>query len=942
LSAQILAVAVGPNRKIEHLSQGNDNIEALVTYLREIKRQLSTTHLGLMGQRRADLRALYAKAPSTSTLSVEMSGGEPIRWAAHDPDSATADRLNAVLVQGDPDALRWVYDHVGHEIRTSSMFAIDDVRARPLPLSPLSADGIKRRAFPLPVQSYTEFFDRVAVTGPPGSGKSTFAKHLALSFAGGDGRGIDSTSATSERSFLPAYVEFRRFVDFAEWPDSSLEGITGAALRDYLTDQYLRNASADALSTFHGALGDGSLVLILDGFDEIRLPNGKDAVDVRREQAAHFLRLVEEEFEPRKIILTSRDYAYAGWALPGYVEARLGLFERAQIYGLARRMLEFLQPRPEENVDRTTQFFVSLLEASVPPDLRSRPLFVSLLVHIYLVRAAQDLPGLPETSTDLYEESVKLFLDRWTANPADSLLDRLGCTMDQLRERTEAIAYLGTVAAAGSTEGAVRAGDGPGPFDEMLLIRELTQIQGRINYHELVAYLNREVGLITSPQSGQYAFAHRAFQEYLAACHLMRFGPDKAPWQRIPEQIGSASTIWHEVLRLLGVLLVKENRVPDLWSLTDSLIPQRSATAAVTPLAESVSWRVWLGATYIDELLLAKQGLRRTDPTALLEDAVGAIEAVRKRAAPLPLKQMCQLWNTRGRIRARLRPGDDAPQIEWCVIPESTFTMGLGEAGANVIFALRGKGSWLPQRETPEHQVVVPAFSISRFPVTRRDFAAFLVAGDGYADDTNWRRDYLQHRADNFEVVLTDPYGVTYPDFPRTEVTWFDALAYCAWLSRRLSARVSLPTEPQWEKAARGLDGRVFSWGNEYEPAACNAEDAGIESLTAVGAFSAASGYWGDDSPVDMSGNCWEWCTTICETEGGERVFGYPYDAEDGRESEDPSPGFLRIVRGGCYVSPPHQLAATFRGRDKPTLRMNRQGFRVVRSADEKGSLDRS
>lgn len=149
-------------------------------------------------------------------------------------------------------------------------------------------------------------------------------------------------------------------------------------------------------------------------------------------------------------------------------------------------------------------------------------------------------------------------------------------------------------------------------------------------------------------------------------------------------------------------------------------------------------------------------------------------------------------------------------------------------------------------------------------------------------------------------------------------MTWHDALAYCRWLAAKTGLPVTLPSEAEWEKAARGADGRIYPWGDEWDPGKCNSRKGGKGRTTPVGAYSPAG-----DSPygcADMAGNVREWTRSTYRD--------YPYDPEDGRgELDNNAPHELR---GGAFFSYQSNVRCAVRRRDHPSNRSSHVGFRCV------------
>jgi formylglycine-generating enzyme required for sulfatase activity/GTPase SAR1 family protein len=244
---------------------------------------------------------------------------------------------------------------------------------------------------------------------------------------------------------------------------------------------------------------------------------------------------------------------------------------------------------------------------------------------------------------------------------------------------------------------------------------------------------------------------------------------------------------------------------------------------------------------------------------------------------------------------------------EFIHVPGGPFLMGTNVAVADDLFAkfadkFLTRESLLP--ESPQHTVSVPDFYISRYPVTNEEYKAFVdatnrplsIQDDEFSRNYNW-----------------NPQQRTYPagkeKYPAPMVSWLDARAFCEWLG------VRLPTEAEWEKAARGTDGREWPWG-DWQEGRCNC--GGSLDILPVTQFSGNG-----DSPYgvsDMAGNVFEWCSSLFRP--------YPYRADDGRESLDAAGA--RVVRGGAAGPSILKSRCAFRQGNKPDDYGFSIGFRIV------------
>ncbi len=201
-----------------------------------------------------------------------------------------------------------------------------------------------------------------------------------------------------------------------------------------------------------------------------------------------------------------------------------------------------------------------------------------------------------------------------------------------------------------------------------------------------------------------------------------------------------------------------------------------------------------------------------------------------------------------------------------------------------------------PEDERPRHQVVLAEFLMNRTKVTNAQFASFMNAkGTHAASGQRWYdtddNDARIHRRNGRWTA-----DAGHENHPVVEASWYGALAYCHWLGRRL------PTEAEWEKAARGGDGRKYPWGNDPPDKSRAHFGGGWNELKPVGEFPKGASPYG---LLDMAGNGWEWVSSA--------YFPYPYDATDGREN--PSRDLVRGTRGGGHDSTASELTATNRGR---------------------------
>ncbi|GAB4265165.1 MAG: hypothetical protein Kow0080_05060 [Candidatus Promineifilaceae bacterium] len=205
--------------------------------------------------------------------------------------------------------------------------------------------------------------------------------------------------------------------------------------------------------------------------------------------------------------------------------------------------------------------------------------------------------------------------------------------------------------------------------------------------------------------------------------------------------------------------------------------------------------------------------------------------------------------------------------------------------------------------ETPLRQEAVDTFCIAKYPVTNEEYARFVEAAN--------------HPAPAYWVNGRPPAEKS--DHPVVEISWDDAQAYCKWLSQQTGHPFRLPTEAEWEKAARGTaDARIYSWGNTWEKFRCNSSEDDLKETTPVTRF---EGWQKNPYDVaDMLGNVWEWTAT-------------PYEPYPGSEHVTLlGTGKRYVVRGGSFINDGSNCRVAVRGRYAPTIKRHYLGFRIASS----------
>ena len=780
--------------------------------------------------------------------------------------------------------------------------------------------------------------NRLVILGAPGSGKSTLVNYLTLCLAG------DRLVGDYDETFVATQDHLRQH----QWSLSPQRlrpvrvilreyAARGLSKRQSVWDFIAADLGRDAVALDGYApilkqqLETEGGILLLDGLDEVdKAASARDPLKRHIEQFAR-------DFPRVRVVVTSRPYAYgSGWELNGFQVTRLLPFSNEQIKAFIEQWYTVMgQQDGTLGPDKAKSYGEGLVRQVENNrnlrELARHPLLLTMMVYIHRGREGG---ALPQRREELYELSVILLLDLWRRSKTmpgqetQTLANVLGMDTPQL---LDALAEVAFVAHRDQPEQEQTA-DIPGE----VLAGKLHKYKGkevRVSAEDIIEYVRDRAGLLEAhgrnadDSDDVYRFPHRTFQEYLAGLHLLkqRFPYDLAQFAR------EDPTRWRESL-LLAAASTRKKLPASVWLLVAALCQH-------DPAAENDNAALW-GAFLAGQALLETE---LTDPDAA---QIETEQHTRRRLLawhktiltdgllPPPDRALA------GQALAALgdgRPGilhcDDMPL---CAMPGGPFWLENWDR--------RGQGDWYNGLDKP--------YWMGQYPVTAAQFREF-------AQDSGFQPSYGRG-----SLRLPDNWPVVY-------INWYDALAFAEWLDKRWRNRgwlpvgyqVTLPSETEWEKAARGgqqipqtpqiltaagllslskqalpmqpnaragqdLSCRQYPWGHEpeQEPVTpqetlyrANNKEAGIGGPCAVGSFPAGAGPYGC---LDLSGQVWEWT----RSKYGDK---YPYPPQPEYETIAASNRENISLRGGAYHQ--NQTGCSARGGVDPGSSFDDHfGVRVV------------
>jgi formylglycine-generating enzyme required for sulfatase activity len=758
---------------------------------------------------------------------------------------------------------------------------------------------------------------RVTLIGKPGSGKSTVGAHVMLALAqaaqGNDAALTALGPGWTHGALLPIRIVLRRF---AETLPANCADATAGDLWKFISATLVEQHTlpAHAGEVLKQIAFERGAWFFLDGLDECGDEHRRRAVLAGVED------FVSKAGPKCRILITARPYAWESALDAAYGEYALADFDNEQIEAYISRWYAALVMRgwlgEAEAETKRDSLLVGVRQRDDLQPITSNPLLLTLTAVVHFT-----IGQLPDDRVLLYDEVVTLMLRRWNepvgaSKALLSALDNPGIRLESIRGVIEKLAYEAHAANVGQ--------QGAADLSEDVLRRAFYGLTRDYNKAELIVrYIFERAGLMLDQglRGGVrwFTFPHRTFQEYLAACHL---ASQDGLGEHCYTLANAAPAHWQEVLPMAARVAGKERGIAAADAMIGSCAPD------VKQLPSDADWlRAILAAEQLREIGLtdvhsSKQGVAVCERisnwlVALL--AACPLKAVQRvRAGNL----LALLGDPRFSKDRWWLPADDT--WGFIHIPAGPYRIGTHPDGFERVMKIAGVPEAEHHYSKNEKNIKscdVDTFHIATFPVTVAQWRVYVEEMKRSNSTFTIRNSY------NLEGTATCP--VRY-------VNWHEAMQYCAWLTQRLHVstiaahmdkiyprgwQVTLPSELEWEKVARGggaTSAVIWPWGDAADADRANFAETGIDTVSPVGCFANGAPTNGCQ---DMIGNVWEWMRN--------KYADYPYIADDGRETLDDS-GDNRALRGGAFNFNLRDARVSHRVRNHPGDSYSNAGFRVV------------
>lgn len=745
----------------------------------------------------------------------------------------------------------------------------------------------------VPVDEALAAHRHLVILGDPGSGKTTLLRYLTLQYARAFAEGRKGVKAlgVKETGLLPVLLSLRGVGAFLRQRRPEDDGTEGHVLLLAFMREAFRNERIPLTDDFFDDhLHHGKAVILLDGLDEVADP------DLRR-RVSRLVEALTLAYPTCRFVVTSRVVGYTGAARLGgdYTTTTVRDFSLEDVEKFLfhwHRLVAVGQMGPGAPALKAAQDQTAQLLTAIRSNDRVRELAINPLMLTVIALVHRDRVKLPDRRAELYAEAVEVFLGKWDEVKG---LREIPILDDKPFDAGDKRLMLQSIALAmhANQQKEISSAELRRLLSERFA--EITDKRGvRKAVERFQHVIEERTGLLVARGEGIYAFSHLTFQEYLAATAIA------ARDDYIPYTLARCGEAWWREVVLLeaGFLSTQGKEKPTnlIRAIADKKeepMPYHNLVLAAECLQDVGNNRV-VGKLETDVQTRLRKDLTtpQASPSWFARRFMGATEYdwIERRGAA---------------VQALARAGGGywgGPygEPEWVRIPAGEFWMGDNHGIGGDRYGL----------EKPKHKLFLETYLISRVPITNAQYALFV--------------DATQHKVPDSWDAGRPPKGKE--SHPVVTVTWHDALAYCEWLGKMTSKRVTLPSEAEWEKAARGdKDERSYPWGENIDTTRLNTHALGLRETSLVGIFLEGASPYG---VLDLIGNVWEWTRSILN----DKKYPYPYKPEDGRENlnDENAP---RVLRGGSFYGYFDFARCSFRFHGHPDLRDDLNGFRVVVSA---------
>ncbi|MEW6608620.1 MAG: SUMF1/EgtB/PvdO family nonheme iron enzyme [bacterium] len=756
-----------------------------------------------------------------------------------------------------------------------------------------------------PVLTHLKVPCSALLIGDAGVGKTTVMRMLTLNLF------EQLKKGQKEGTPCPVFVRLDKVAEYIKEPQPIEEA--KKALLTYICQHWRSHLTCqDDLTVEAIENYSKSIQLILDGLDEI--PSAK----LRLKLATVANNMVQDKSGKWHIIITSRPTAVDESLVDKLGFAKIQLLELTtkQIKDFVHNFLMIYNANEPKAGEKDARAFLSALELSeAAQEFAGNPLYLTVMILMHKKHTV-----LPKRRIELYSEFYEMLLlqrssdldlgkmaDKpvfevsipkgdpivWWETVYTSLLQRIAFIVHSDEQDSVSISSPRVIEA----------------IQQQKLQCEIKGITEKDFARRFLNFADENLGVLLS--RGQfYGFSHRSLQEYLAAKHLSDFDESQQVKDFWSEVALKKPDRWLEVARLLFCEIRNKpflfKYLEEQWSQDIDKTDDPRVIAMIGAILSDLEefyrqgggiWELHLG---VERALTNRRDKSHHQPKLFLAcgDALGLMDEPKIDVS-------------------------DPPMVYFP--PEKPFNMGSNKE----------------ESEQPIHLVKLSPYWLGKYPVTNKEFGEFIKSG-GYETEEYWIDEESRFGFDGRQFLkglkekaprwwLDERFGKSRPLAPVVGVSWYEAMAYCRWWTLTYGEQwaekqgqnqrviMRLPTEAEWEFAARGFEGREYPWGNTPKP---NTERANYDMQ--LGQTSTVGSYPQGATPekvLDLAGNVWEWCY--------DWYGDYKQDSDE--NPTGPNKGKFRVLRGGSWDSKPVWLRCTNRFWYIPVVRLDDIGFRCAR-----------